>query len=102
MRPDAANAEWTASTGTAGLVRSRGDGASNLTLDIRTHGPKASKYLYRVDVVPTGRPAWIGEFDAADSRDAVRTYGIGRLFQAFEQEAQRQPQSAGRVYIVAN
>lgn len=58
-----------------------------LALDVITRGATAPAGLYRVDLVPTGEPSWLSEFDAADANDRVRTYGLGRLFEAFRQRA---------------
>jgi hypothetical protein len=62
--------------------------------------------MFAVDVVPAGVPLWIGEFAAKDASDVVRTYGLGRLFESFHNDAVRRTngrtRAIGRFFIVAS
>jgi len=64
-----------------------------------SYGPDQPPSMYRIDLVPAGHPTWLRDFDAQDAGDAKRTYGLGRLFQAFEQP---QGHPALRAYAVVN
>ncbi len=94
-------AEWAPSPSRGALVRPAG--GDSLALEFFSRGKDAPKYLYRVDLVPSGVPSWLDRFDAEDASDAVRTYGLGRLFEVFRaRAAQAGGASAGRIYVVAN
>jgi hypothetical protein len=55
--------------------------------------------LYRIDIMPSGTPSWLSEFDASDRADAVRTFGFGRLFELFRSE-EESARPAARFYVV--
>jgi hypothetical protein len=55
--------------------------------------------LYRLELVPTGRPAWLGRFEAESAADRARTFGVGRLFEAFAASATSAPALA-RIYLL--
>lgn len=55
--------------------------------------------LYRVELFPTGTPAWIADLEARDARDAERTFGLGRLFERFRANAAATPPLA-RAYLL--
>lgn len=83
------------------------DSANPFTLSFITRGLRqgsdySPRYLYRIELYPTGVPAWLEEFDADGASDPVRTYGLGRLFAPFAQLAQRSPAPAARIYAVVN
>jgi len=65
-----------------------------------TIDPNSERIAYRIELVPTGSPpAWLRGFDAESVNDALRTYGLGRLFQGFT--GTRAPPVL-RAYVVAN
>lgn len=39
--------------------------------------------LYRIEARPPGAPPWLADFEAREAADAERTFGLGRLFEAF-------------------
>jgi hypothetical protein len=84
LRAGSAGTPWQP-VGPAAPVRASPEG--ELSVDVTTHGATAPTGLYRVDVVPTGEPSWLATFDAADANDRLRTYGLGRLFEAWRQQA---------------
>ncbi len=91
---------WQASTATGGLLRPVND--DPLALDFITRGADAQRVLYRLELRPTGEPAWLNAYDAERAGDTQRTYGLGRLFEGFRA---RDPQSAPpvlRLYVVVS
>jgi len=78
-----------------GLVRT---GPDPLHLGFVSYGPDRPRWMYRIELVPTGPPLWLKDFNAASARDAKRTYGLGGLFEAFRQPAR----PALRAYVVVN
>lgn len=93
--------EWAPSPAQGSLVRPAG--GDTLAVEFLTRGSDGPKYLYRIDLLPSGTPSWLERFDAEDARDAVRTYGLGRLFELFRTRAE-QPgvAAAGRIYVAIN
>jgi hypothetical protein len=86
---------------TAGLIRPAP--SAPRTVDIASLGDGDANSLVRVDLVPTGQPSWLSLVEATDAKDAVRTYGIGRLFEMFRQGAKQSlPVPVARVYLVSN
>jgi hypothetical protein len=71
-------------------------------LELLSHGADAPRFVYRIDYHPTGTPSWLGQFDAESASDELRTFGLGRLFTAFQQQAGTGSPPAGRVFIVLN
>lgn len=100
LRLDAIQQKWQPVSGVAALVQPAPDGRA---LRIGTHGQSGQKALYRVDLMPTGEPSWLSEFDAVNAHDVVRTYALGRLFESFRIQAKSVGvQPAARVYVVVN
>jgi|GEM_PF-1710018 len=65
-----------------------------------TIDPDAERIAYRIELAPTGAsPAWLRGFDADSANDALRTYGLGRLFQGF---TGKQGPPVLRAYVVVN
>lgn len=94
-----AAAPWGASTGAGTLLRPTDDA---LAFEFFSHGPSADPLLYRIELHATGKPAWLGDFDAEQASDARRTFGLGRLFTGFgARDALRTPPVA-RLYVVVN
>ena len=62
-------------------------GASPRAFDFVTFGSSAPKTIIRFDVLSTGVPSWLDEFDATDANAVERTYGLARLFEAFRLKA---------------
>jgi hypothetical protein len=93
--------EWTPNPAHGSLLRAAGD--DPLAFDAFTRGADQPRYLYRVELYPTGVPTWLERFDAESAGDELRTYGLGRLFELFR-TAGEQPgvPPAGRIYLVAN
>lgn len=87
---------WEAVTGNGQLVAA---GKDPFHWRFVTFGPGAERMAYRIELVPTGSPAWMKDFDAESANDALRTYGLGRLFQGFTES--RSPPVL-RAYVVAN
>jgi hypothetical protein len=83
-------------TAFGGLVRA---GADPLHVAFVSYGPTNARWMYRIELVPAGPPVWLKDFDAANAHDARRTYGLGRLFERFQQPAGR---PALRAYVVVN
>ena len=91
--------KWAQMTG--GLIRDVGTPAA--TVEISSLGGTEANSIVRLDLIPTGQPAWLSRVEATDAKDAVRTYGIGRLFEMFRQGAkQTAPSPIARVYLVSN
>lgn len=57
-------------------------------LEIRTR-PGIPPSVYRVELVSTGKPAWLARFDAPRQGDATRTYGLSTLFSQLQAEPAR-------------
>jgi hypothetical protein len=99
VRPDTIpTREWQAAPVGQGLILGGDDPYHPRFI---SRGPGVPRYLYRIELVSDGSPSWLDEFDAENARDARRTYGLGRLFDAF----QKQGAAAGpvlRAYVVVN
>lgn len=91
---------WVPVTGAAAHVIPAADGATHVQL--RSRGADTPRYLYKVELVPAGVPTWLDAFDASDAHDAIRTYGLARLFEVFRTQAMQGAPAIGRIYIVAN
>jgi len=77
---------WVPATSSAAPVRPANDGGRErqaVSLQVVSRGPGPNPALYRVDVLPRGEPVWREQYEARNSSDAVRTFGLGRLFEAF-------------------
>jgi len=62
-------------------------------------GPDEERIAFRIELLTSGMPRWLGGFDAESANDALRTYGLGRLFQGF---AGTGTGPVLRAYVVAN
>lgn len=77
----------------------------SLVLRVLTRGATATKTMYRVDLLPSGHPRWVREYDAEDAGDMVRTFALSRLFSVFAEQRLRlsdRTASLGHFFIVAN
>jgi len=74
---------WQPSPAKGALMWSAGD---PFAYDFVSRGPdpKVPRYLYRLELHPAGEPSWLDAFDAERASDALRTFGLGLLFQAFK------------------
>jgi hypothetical protein len=106
---------WVPSEARGSLVRGADEPSADAestdwrrTIDIVTRGPRAPVTMFMVDLVASGKPLWLERFAAEDASDVVRTYGLGRLFENFQGEAQqvtsgpRRASPLGRFFIVAS
>ena len=100
LSADAMDRDWGAVSGRASPVTTLAD--TPLSLGIVTRGAGAPRSIVRVDVAPSGVPSWLEQFDAQSASDAVRTYGLGRLFESSRQDALRNPVPIARLYVVVN
>jgi hypothetical protein len=98
---DGSGREWTPTGAHGALVRPVAN--APLTFEALTHGADQPRYLYRLELYPTGVPGWLDAFDAENAGDALRTYGLGRLFELFREKGARPDVApAARAYVVAN
>ena len=107
---------WVASEARGSLVRPAAEPSAEgvestdwrRTIDIVTRGPRAPVSMFMVDLLPAGKPLWLDRFAAEDASDVVRTYGLSRLFEKFQGEAEqvttgpRRASPLGRFFIVAS
>lgn len=103
LAPAAITGPWANVNSVGGLARiaTRAD-AGLPTIEFITHGHSGPEMMIVADIVPTGAPEWLEEFDAKDSSDTLRTYGLSRLFAGFQLEASQHPRSVARYTFVAN
>ncbi|HEX6749030.1 MAG TPA: hypothetical protein VF092_17155 [Longimicrobium sp.] len=98
---DGAGRDWGSSAAQGGLLRQVP--GEPLAFEALTRGADQPRYLYRIELYPNGVPGWLDEFDAENAGDALRTYGLGRLFELFRTRGgQPGVPPAARVYVVAN
>ncbi len=102
--PAAATQEWSPVEARGALIR---PGAATqdgmLSLDLVTRGANAPVSMYRIDLMPGGAPTWLEQFDAEDTSDVLRTYGLGRLFESFRKRANNgAAPPLARFFIVAS
>lgn len=103
LLPAAVGAQWVNVGPVGGLARiARQPDAGLPTIEFITHGSTAPEVMIVAEIVPTGVPEWLEEFDAKDSADVLRTYGLSRLFAGFQLDASQHPHSAARYMFVAN
>ena len=88
----ARNQPWKELSTTGGVLLR---GAGPREFDFVTFGSTAPRTIFRFDVVSTGVPSWLGEFDATNAGDAERTYGLDRLFEAFRIKAANRMSTVG-------
>jgi hypothetical protein len=60
------------------------------------------RYLYRLELHPAGEPSWLEAFDAENASDALRTYGLGRLFESFRARDPGTAPPVIRSFVVVN
>jgi hypothetical protein len=100
---DGPKSDWNRVSGNTTILRPNPNDV--MAVDLVTRGQGAQPTLYRVDLMPEGSPAWLDQFDATNRDDRMRTYGLGRLFEAFRQDAKSlSPESAtlARFFVLAN
>ncbi|WP_420128166.1 hypothetical protein [Longimicrobium sp.] len=98
---DPAASPWRPSPATGALMRATSD---PFTYEFSSfgEGEGVPRYVYRLELHPGGEPSWLKAFDAESANDALRTYGLGSLFESFQA---RDPFTAPpiiRAFIVAN
>jgi hypothetical protein len=102
---DSTAADWMRQDGRTGAVRVLDAGR---TLEVFSPGADDCRAagatepcgtLYRLELYPTGAPAWLAELEARDASDVERTFGLGRLFEPFRANAAASPPLA-RAYLL--
>jgi hypothetical protein len=68
----------------------------------RGTGAKVPRSLYRLELHPAGEPSWLDAFDAESAGDALRTYGLGRLFEGFKAHDPLTAPPVVRSFVVVN
>jgi hypothetical protein len=63
-------------------------------LELRAR-PQLAATRYRIDLVSTGRPRWIHEYDAPEHGDGQKTFGLTALFA----HLQPSPTTLARIYV---
>jgi len=53
------------------------------TIQATVYGPGGGRFANRLELSPMGRPRWLSQFAAEGAGDAVRTFGLPILFEAF-------------------
>jgi len=66
------------------------------------NGPEVPRQLYRLQLHPAGEPSWLEAFDAENAGDALRTYGLSRLFESFRAVDPAAAPPVARIYVVVN
>lgn len=92
--------EWLPIAGGGAVIRVSTE--KPLTVVLVTRGQAAARSIVRLDLVTTGEPSWLSEFDAGDAKDVIRTFGLGRLFEPFRQEARKSTPRFGHMFFVVN
>lgn len=99
----AASMSWTPLNPAGGLARVIPSDTSSIPgIAFITHGAEGATSTIIADLVPTGIPRWLEEFDAKSGSDIVRTYGLSRLFSSFQFTAMQHPSPIARYTFVAN
>jgi len=102
---DSAAADWRRQDGRTGAVRVDAGGRA---LDVFSPGGDDCQAagenepcgtLYRLELYPTGAPAWLEQLEARDAADVERTFGLGRLFESFRANVTSTPPLA-RAYLL--
>ena len=101
LAADPAASPWRPSPATGSLMRPAGD-PFTYEFFSRGTGPGVPRYLYRLELHPAGEPAWLEPFDAESASDALRTYGLGRLFESFRARDPGTAPPVVRSYVVVN
>jgi hypothetical protein len=101
LAPDPAASPWRASPARGGLMRPTADPFTYEFIS-RGTGPDVPRYLYRLQLHPAGEPSWLEAFDAESAGDALRTYGLSRLFESFRGVDPRAVPPVLRAYVVVN
>lgn len=92
---------WKPSPAKSALMRQADD---PFTYEFISRGPSKGipRYLYRLELHPAGEPSWLDAFDAESAGDALRTYGLGRLFEGFEARDPLATPPVIRSFVVVN
>lgn len=101
LAADPAASPWRASPAAGALMRPTADPFTYEFLS-RGTGPGVPRYLYRLHLHPAGEPSWLQDFDAERAGDALRTYGLGRLFESFRAHDPGAAPPVVRAYAVVN
>jgi hypothetical protein len=101
LAADPAASPWRASPARGGLMRPTADPFTYEFIS-RGTGPDVPRYLYRLQLHPAGEPSWLDGFDAESAGDALRTYGLSRLFESFRGMDPRSAPPVLRAYVVVN
>jgi hypothetical protein len=99
LAADPAASPWRASPARGGLMRPTAD---PFAYEFISYGPDAPRQLYRLQLHPAGEPSWLEAFDAENAGDALRTYGLSRLFESFRARDPRSLPPVVRAYVVVN
>jgi hypothetical protein len=99
LADDPAASPWRPSPARGGLMRPTAD---PFTYEFISRGPDTPRYLYRLQLHPAGEPSWLEAFDAENAGDALRTYGLSRLFESFRAVDPAAAPPVARAYVVVN
>lgn len=101
LMSDPAASPWRPSPATGSLMRPTDD---PFTYEFTSRGAEAGvlRYLYRLELHPAGEPSWLEAFDAESASDALRTYGLGRLFESFRARDPGAAPPVIRSFVVVN
>lgn len=102
LSSDPAASPWRASPATGSLMRPLSGDPFSYEFFSRGTGAAVPRYLYRLQLHPAGEPSWLEQFDAENASDALRTYGLGRLFESFRARDPRTAPPVIRSYVVVN
>jgi hypothetical protein len=101
LAADPAASPWRASPARGALMRPTVD---PFTYEFISYGngPEVPRQLYRLQLHPAGEPSWLEAFDAENAGDALRTYGLSRLFESFRAVDPAAAPPVARIYVVVN
>jgi hypothetical protein len=102
LGPDPAASPWSPSAAAGALMQPSAEDPFAYDFISRGTGKEASRSLYRLQLHPAGDPSWLDAFDAESAGDALRTYGLGRLFESFVAADPASAPPVLRSYVVVN